>query len=146
MKARRQGGGGFQKRLGRDRNLGSGRAGEMGKPLEGGGGSPVSGSKDKRAWGPGHRGCSRKWKCGPRLQVRRIQKSAGWEDSRRWVEISESRKVIDVRTGDQKKEESLEARRGSSHCGSVVTNLTSILKDMGLIPGLAQWVKDPALP
>ena len=29
----------------------------------------------------------------------------------------------------------------SSHCGSVVTNLTSISEDVGLIPGLAQWVK-----
>ena len=35
---------------------------------------------------------------------------------------------------------------GSSHCGSVVTNPTSIHEDLGLIPGLAQWVKDLALP
>ena len=34
----------------------------------------------------------------------------------------------------------------SSHHGSAVTNLTSIYDGAGLIPGLAQWVKDPALP
>ena len=34
----------------------------------------------------------------------------------------------------------------SSHCGSVVTNLIGIREDEVSIPGLTQWVKDPALP
>ena len=34
---------------------------------------------------------------------------------------------------------------GSSHCGSVEMNLTSIHEHTGVIPDLAQWVKNPAL-
>ena len=33
---------------------------------------------------------------------------------------------------------------GSSHCGSVEMNLTSVHEDVGLIPGPMQWVKDLA--
>ena len=33
----------------------------------------------------------------------------------------------------------------SSHRGSVEMNLTNNNEVVGLIPGLAQWVKDPAL-
>ena len=34
---------------------------------------------------------------------------------------------------------------GSSYLGAVETNPVSIPEDSGSIPGLAQWVKDPAL-
>ena len=34
---------------------------------------------------------------------------------------------------------------GSSHCGAAEVNLTSIHEDAGLVPDLAQWVKDLVL-
>ena len=34
----------------------------------------------------------------------------------------------------------------SSCFGSVIMNLTSIHEDVGLLSGLAQWVKDPVFP
>ena len=37
-------------------------------------------------------------------------------------------------------------KNGSFHFGSAVTNSTSIHEDMGSIPDLHHWAKDPVLP
>ena len=39
----------------------------------------------------------------------------------------------------------LKSVNSCSHCGLVAMNPTSIHDDMGLIPGITQWVKDLAL-
>ena len=59
-----------------------------------------------------------------------------------WNEAKVLRAKFIVTQAFLKKQE----KSGSSHHGSAETNLTSILEDADLIPGLAQWVKDPVLP
>ena len=44
-----------------------------------------------------------------------------------------------------KRERGIESGHKSSHRGSVVRNLTRTHEVVGLIPDLAQWVKDPVL-
>ena len=51
----------------------------------------------------------------------------------------------EVKTQEESIISQKQLKKSSCH-GSIVTNLTSIHDDGGLIPGLNQWVKDPVVP
>ena len=67
-----------------------------------------------------------------------------WENITRQFQWDRLQKFIDAEVEAQS---SLKSAQGGSSChGSAETNPPSIQEDVGLIPGLTQWVKDLALP
>ena len=61
-------------------------------------------------------------------------------------EIATTTTTKDKRQKKKKKKKKRILVGESSHCGAAEMNPTSIHEDEGSIPGLTQWVRDPALP
>ena len=74
------------------------------------------------------------------------KKSRGFEQASQQKDIQMAtrhiKKMVNIITHQMQ----VKITMGSSHLGSVVMNPTSIHEDSSSTPGLAQWVKDPALP
>ena len=73
-------------------------------------------------------------------------KQPGWSGKTKTQEGRSQRKCFGItqifnEKGNSKVVE--KDKHGSSCCDSAVSNLTAIHKDLGLIPGSTQWVKDP---
>ena len=62
------------------------------------------------------------------------------------TQITENTQLVARGVGGEKEKTNKNNQWRSSPHGSVVRNPTIIYEDAGLTPGLAQWVKDPALP
>ena len=75
----------------------------------------------------------------------------GWPDYDVWSGLSiwgksNAEAITHLNLPQSSAQEQDENKTGrSSHCGSVVTNPTSVHEDMGLIPGLTQQVRDLSL-
>ena len=73
-------------------------------------------------------------------QVLRLSSSFTWDES------GPDKLAVSDHDMNFKYKQKLKEEPEGSHCSSVVTNSTSIHKDMDLTPGCAQRAKDLALP